>query len=82
MKNCKTFCKAEAASHLKEVIQPLPPPPPHSHHLTPYQIKPYYVSGRKDFSRRCIEIYKHLLSKCFKNLVLRRQEMVQCKYFF
>ena len=28
MKNCKTFCKAEAASDLKEVIQPLPASPP------------------------------------------------------
>ena len=24
MKNCKTFCKAQTASHLKEIIQPLP----------------------------------------------------------
>ena len=32
--------------------------------------------------RRYIEIYRHLLSKCFKNAVLVRQEMVQCKYFF
>ena len=49
---------------------------------TPYQIKPYYVSGTKDFLRRYIEIYKHLLSKCFKNVVLGGQEMVQYKYFF
>ena len=27
MKNCKTFCKAQIASRLKEIIQP--PPPPH-----------------------------------------------------
>ena len=44
MKNCKTFCKAEAVNHFKEVIQPTPLP-----HPTPYEIKPYYVSGTKDF---------------------------------
>ena len=29
MKDCKTFCKAQTASHLKETIQPprIPPPP-------------------------------------------------------
>ena len=71
MKNCKIFCKTEATSYLKEVIQlPPPPPPPHP---TPYQIKPCYVSGTKDFLRRYIEIYKHLLSKCFKNVVRGRQ---------
>ena len=31
---------------------------------------------------RYLEIYIHLLSKCFKNAVLGRQEMAQCKYFF
>ena len=31
---------------------------------------------------RCIEIYKHLLLKCFNNAAYGRQEMVQCKYFF
>ena len=31
---------------------------------------------------RYLEIYIHLLPKCFKNAVLERQEMAQCKYFF
>ena len=43
-KHFKRFWKAEAASHLKEVIQP-------THHWTRYQIKPCYVSGAKDFLR-------------------------------
>ena len=75
MKNCKTFCKAQIASRLKEIIQPPP-------HPTPHQIKPYYVSRTKILLRRYIEIQRHLFSKCFKNAVLGRQEMVQCKYFF
>ena len=74
MKNCKTFCKAQIAIRFMEIIQP---PPSH-----PHQIKIYYISGTKIFLGRYIEIYKHLLSKCFKNAVLARQEMVQCKYFF
>ena len=28
MKNCKLFCKTQIASHLKEIIQPFPIPPP------------------------------------------------------
>ena len=75
MKNCKTFCQVQTASHVKEIIQPPPP------HLTPYQIKPYYVSGTNIFFRRYKEIYRHLLSKCFKNAVLGRKDMVQYKYF-
>ena len=67
MKNFKTFCKTQTASHFKEVTQ---------------QIKAYYVSGTKIFSRRYAEIYRHLHSKCFKNAVLGRLEMVQCQCFF
>ena len=76
MKNCETFYYAQTASRLKEIIQPPPP------HPTAYQIKPYYVSETKIFLRRYKEIYRHLLSKCFKNAVRRRQEMMQYKYFF
>ena len=76
MKNCKIFCKAERAT-LNSAA-----PPPHSPHHTPYQVKPCCVSGTKDFLRRYIEIYKHLHSKCFKNVVLGRQERVQYNYFF
>ena len=51
-------------------------PPPH------HQIKPYYISETKVFLRRYLEIYRHLLSRCFKNAVLEGQEMVQCNIFF
>ena len=48
----------------------------------PQQIKSYYFSGTKIFLRSYTEIYRHLFSKRFKNVVLGRQEMVQCKCFF
>ena len=38
-------------------------------HPTTYQIKPYHVSGTKISLRWYKEIYRHLLSKCFKNTV-------------
>ena len=56
-------------------LSSLPP-----HHI-PYQIKYYYVSETKIFFRRYLEIYRHLLSKCFKNAVLERQEMVHAIFF-
>ena len=74
MKNCKTFCQVQTASHVKEIIQPPPP------HLTPYQIKPYYVSGTNIFFKRYKEIYRHLLSKCFKNA--SRHGTVQIFFWF
>ena len=77
MKNCKTFYEAQTASCLKEIIEPPPNSQP-----TPHKIKSYYVFGTKIFLRRYTEIYKHLLSKCFKNAVPGRQEMVQRKCFF
>ena len=49
---------------------------------TPHQIKSYYVSGTKILLRRYTEKYRHLLSKYFKNAVLGRQEMMQCKCYF
>ena len=42
MKNCKSFHEAQAASCLKEIIQPFPQSPTH-----PHQIKSYYVLGKK-----------------------------------
>ena len=60
MKNCKTFYETQTASRLKEIIK-LPPPPC-------YQIKSYYVFVTKIFSGRYTETYRHLLSKCFKNV--------------
>ena len=74
MKSCKTFCKAQTANRLKKYIQS---PPFH-----PDQIKHYYISETKFLIRRYIKIYRHLLSKCFKNEVLGCQEMMQCKYSF
>ena len=47
-----------------------------------HQIKSYYVSGTKIFLRRYTEIYRHLLSKCFKNMMLERQKMAQYKCCF
>ena len=73
MKSFEEICKAQTASHLEKIIQPPSIGPPH-------QIKPYYVI--KTFLRRYIEIYRRLLSRCFKNAVLGRQEIMQCKYFF
>ena len=74
MKNWKTFYEAQTASHLKEIIQPPPNPP------TPG--KSYYFSGTKYcYIQRYTEIYRHLLSKCFKNEVPGRQEMVQYSVF-
>ena len=75
MKNCKTFYEGQTVSLVKEIIQPL-------HHPSLNQIKSYYGSGAKIFLRRYTEIYRHLLSKCFRNAVLERQEMMQCKFFF
>ena len=77
MKNCKTFCEAQTASRFKKIIQPPP-----THNPTLPQIKSSCISGTKVFFRRYAEIYRHLLSKCFQNAVLRRQEMVQCKRYF
>ena len=71
MKNYKTFCKVQTASHLKEIILP----------THPHQIKPYYDSETKIFLRRYLQIHRHLLSMCFKNAVLGRQEIVQCNIF-
>ena len=75
IKIMKHFARSKQRAALKKLFS-LPP------HLTPSQIKPYYVSGTKIFLRRYKELYRHLLSKCFKNAVLGRQEMVQYKYFF
>ena len=77
MKNCKTFYEAQTASRFKKIIQPPP-----THNPTLCQIKSSCISGTKVFFRRYAEIYRHLLSKCFQNVVLRRHEMVQCKRYF
>ena len=74
MENCKTFCKAQTASCLKIFIQSPP--------ILPLPDETLVRLGNNFFIRRYIEIYRHLLSKCFKNAVLGRQEIVYCKYFF
>ena len=78
MKNCNTFYETQTASCLKKFIQPPPPPPQPPYH----QMKSYYAFETKIFLRRYTEIYRHLLSKCFTNVVLVCQEMVQCKCFW
>ena len=75
MKNSKTLYQFQTASCLKDIIQSPPHPSPH-------QIKSYYVFRTKLFLRSYTEIYRHLHLKCFKNAVLGRQEMMQCKCFF
>ena len=47
-----------------------------------HQIKSCCVFETKNFLERYKEIYRHLLSKCFKKVVLGRQERMQCKCFF
>ena len=73
MKNFKTFCKAQTASRLMEIVQPPTKP-------NPTQIKSNYIFGTKIFLRRYVEVYGHLLSTCFENRVLECQEMVQRKF--
>ena len=74
MKNCKTFYETHIASCLKEITQP-----PHS---PTHKILQHYISVANIFSWRYTEIYRHLLSMCFKKAVLELPEMVQCKCFF
>ena len=66
IKKCKTFYEAQTASRLKEIIQL------HSTYLPPDKTLLFFWN--KKFS---YEIYRHLVSKCFKNVVLGRQEMVK-----
>ena len=47
-----------------------------------HQIKSYYVFKTKIFLGRYTKIYRNLLSKYFRKVVLGSQKMVQCKYFF
>ena len=77
MKNCKTFYDAQTASCLKEIIQP-----PHNPQPNPHQTKSYYVFGTKSFLQRYTKIYRHLLSKCFKNEVLGLSRNGTAEMFF
>ena len=74
MKNYKTFYETQTASRLKKLFSfPQPAIPPD---------KILIRLWNKNCLERYTEIYRHLLLKCFKKVVLRRQEMVQCKCFF
>ena len=72
----KIFCKAQTASRLKKIIQPLP-----SLRLLNKTLLRLW-NWTKILLRRYMEICRHLLSMCLKNAVLGCQEMVQYKYFF
>ena len=72
-KTVKRFTRPKLQAALRKLFS-LPPT-----HL--FQIKSYYISGTKMFLRKYTEIYRHLRSKCFKNAVLGRQEIVKCKCF-
>ena len=76
MKNWKIFYEAQTQqrSALRKLFN-----------LSPLQPdKNLITSLEQKFSYGDIatEIYRHLLSKCFKNAVLGPQEMVECKCFF
>ena len=75
IENCKTFYEAHTASRLKEIVQPHPPP-----HTTVDKI--LLRLWNKFFLGRYTEIFRYLLSNCFKEVVLGRQEIINCKYFF
>ena len=66
----KIFCKAQTASRLKKIIQPLP-----SLRLLNKTLLRLW-NWTKILLRRYIEICRHLLSMCLKNAVLGCQEMV------
>ena len=57
MKNCKTFCKAQTASRLKDINWPTPIPPP------PDQILQCF--SNKNFLK---EIYRNIQTSTFKVL--------------
>ena len=73
-KNCKIFYESQTGNPIRKLFS-LPP------NLN-QQINSYFVSGTKIFLRRYTEIYRHFLSKCFKNEFLGRREIVQRKCFF
>ena len=62
MKNCKTFCKAEAASHLK------PPSLPRATSLPPSQLLPEKTLLRLWNKRFLKEIYRNIQTFAFKVL--------------
>ena len=69
-KTVKHFMRLKQQAALRKLFS-LPQPP----------IRILLHLWNKIFLERYAEIYRHLLSKCFKKVVLGRQEMVQCKYF-
>ena len=71
IQNCKTFCKAQTTNRLNNFFQSPSIPPP----TTIPQGQTLLRLRNNFFLRRYIEIYRHLLSKCFKNAVIGRQEI-------
>ena len=67
MKNRKIFARPKKRAALRKLLS-LPHPTSHQTDAT--------------LLRLWNKNYRHLLSRCFKNVVLGRQEMVQCKYVF
>ena len=74
IKNCKTFTRPKQQASLRKLFSLHQPPIP------PDKILLGFLN--KIFLERYTEIYRHLLSKCFKKVVLEHQEMVQCNCFF
>ena len=71
MKNCKTFYETQTASHLQEITQPSPNPPPSD--------KMLLRLWKKNFLWRYTEIYRIFTFKVLA--VLGSHEMVLCKCF-
>ena len=74
MKNCKTFYETQTASNLQETIHSSPRSLPSD--------KPYYIFGTNIFLQRYTEIYRHLLSKYFRNAVLGGSRNGTVQMFF
>ena len=72
MKNCKTFYEGQTASRVKEIILP-------HQHPSSQSDKILLRLWNKNF---LTEICKNVQTFAFKNAVLGRQEMMQCKCFF
>ena len=74
MKNSKTFYEAQTADRFKKIIQP----PPNRFPTDKILLRLWRTNI---FLRRYTEMYRNLLSKRFKSVVLERQEMMQCKCY-
>ena len=75
MKKCKTFYEAQTATCFKEIISLV------SIHSPPDKIL-LYLWNKNFLTQIYRNIYRHLLSKYFKNAVIERPEAVPCNCFF